>query len=163
MSSSISDFITFSCSGVISLFTLAGRIVDVMVVPLASGPVHRGFGPMSGQSKDYKTGICLFFAKHTALRGKCKEWLARNQDNVSEWGDKSTCGLLFQWTRTIKIQLSVLVKYKADIIISFECSRPDLAEKLLVWHLTTIADFSWKRGHPRPIDTFFRFVSPIWY
>ena len=80
MSSSMSDFITFSCSGVISLFTLAGCMVDVMVVPLASGAVQRGFGPMSGQTKDYKIGICLFSAKHTALRGKCKEWLAHNQE-----------------------------------------------------------------------------------
>jgi hypothetical protein len=35
--------------------------------------------------------------------------LARNQNNVSEWSDSSTRGLLFQWTSTIKIQLSVLV------------------------------------------------------
>jgi hypothetical protein len=35
--------------------------------------------------------------------------LARNQNNVSEWSNMSTRGLLFQWTRTIKIQLSVLV------------------------------------------------------
>jgi hypothetical protein len=35
--------------------------------------------------------------------------LGRNQNNVSEWGDMSICGLLFQWARTIKIQLSVLV------------------------------------------------------
>jgi hypothetical protein len=35
--------------------------------------------------------------------------LARNQDNVSERGDMSICGLLFQWARTMQIQLSVLV------------------------------------------------------
>jgi hypothetical protein len=35
--------------------------------------------------------------------------LARNQDNVSEWGHMSIRGLLFQWASTIKIQLSVLV------------------------------------------------------
>jgi hypothetical protein len=35
--------------------------------------------------------------------------LSRNQDFVSEWGDMSIRGLLFQWTSTIKIQLSVLV------------------------------------------------------
>jgi hypothetical protein len=35
--------------------------------------------------------------------------LARNQNNVSEWNDISTRGLLFQWASTIKIQLSVLV------------------------------------------------------
>ena len=48
---------------------------------------------------------------------KEKRWLVRNQDNVSEWGDMSIRWLLFQWARTIKIQLSALVKYKADIII----------------------------------------------
>jgi hypothetical protein len=35
--------------------------------------------------------------------------LARNQDNVSEWGDMSIRGLLFQWASTKQIQLSVLV------------------------------------------------------
>jgi hypothetical protein len=34
--------------------------------------------------------------------------LARNQNNVFEWSDMSTCGLLFQWASTIKLQLSVL-------------------------------------------------------
>ena len=56
-----------------------------------------------------KTGICCFSAKHAALRRKSKDWLARNQDNVSEWGDMSIRGLLFQWATTIKIQLGVLV------------------------------------------------------
>jgi hypothetical protein len=31
-----------------------------------------------------------------ALRRKTKDWLARNQNNVSEWSDMSTRGLLFQ-------------------------------------------------------------------
>jgi hypothetical protein len=43
--------------------------------------------PQSGQSKDYKIGICCFSAKHAASRRKNKDWLARNQDNVSEWSD----------------------------------------------------------------------------
>jgi hypothetical protein len=34
--------------------------------------------------------------------------LDRNQDNVSEWGDMSIHGLLFQWGSNIKIQLSML-------------------------------------------------------
>ena len=42
----------------------------------------RVFEPRSGQTKDNKIGICCFFAKHTALRRKIKDWLARNQDNV---------------------------------------------------------------------------------
>jgi hypothetical protein len=35
--------------------------------------------------------------------------LTRNQNNVSEWSDMSTRGLLFQWASTIQIQLNVLV------------------------------------------------------
>ena len=61
------------------------------------------------QTNDYKIGICCFSAKHAALRTKSNDWLAGNQDNVSEWGDMSIQGLLFQWASTIKIQLSVLV------------------------------------------------------
>jgi len=68
----------------------------VMVSVLASSAVDRGFEPRSGQTKDYKIGICCFSAKHSVLRRKIKDWLAQNQDNVSEWGDMSICGLLFQ-------------------------------------------------------------------
>jgi len=50
-----------------------------------------------------------FSAKHAALRRKSKDWLARNEDNVSAWSDTCTRGLLFQLASTIKIQLSVLV------------------------------------------------------
>jgi hypothetical protein len=42
--------------------------------------------------KDY--GICSFSSKHAAFKRNNKEWLARNQDNVSECGDISTQGLL---------------------------------------------------------------------
>jgi hypothetical protein len=58
---------------------------------------------------DLFIGICYFSAKHAALRRKSKDWLVRNQDSVSEWGDMSIRGLLFQWASTIKIQLSLLV------------------------------------------------------
>ena len=50
----------------------------------------------SDQMKDYEIGICCFSAKYAALRKKSKDWLARNQDNVSEWGDMSINGQLFQ-------------------------------------------------------------------
>jgi hypothetical protein len=72
------------------------RIGIVMVSVLVSSAVDRGFDPRSGQTKDYEIGICCFSAKHTALRRKSKDGLARNQDNVSEWGDMFICGLLFQ-------------------------------------------------------------------
>jgi hypothetical protein len=61
-----------------------------------SSAVDRGFEPQSGQTKHYKIGICCFSAKHAALRRKSKDWLAWNQNNVSEWSDISTRGLLFQ-------------------------------------------------------------------
>ena len=67
-----------------------------MVSVLVSIAVDRGFEPRSGQTKDYKIGICCFSAKHVVIRRKSKDWLARNQNNVSEWSDMSTCGLLFQ-------------------------------------------------------------------
>ena len=72
------------------------RIDGVMVSVLASSAVNRGFESRSGQTKDYNIGICCFSAKHAALRRKSKDWLARNQNNVSEWNDISTRGLLFQ-------------------------------------------------------------------
>ena len=67
-----------------------------MVSVLASSAGDRGFDPRSGQTKDFKIGICCFSAKHAALRSKSKDWSARNQNNVSEWGDMSSCGLLLR-------------------------------------------------------------------
>jgi hypothetical protein len=40
----------------------------------------------------------LLSTKHWGVRAK-----AKNQDNVSEWSDVSTCRLWLQWTSTIKI------------------------------------------------------------
>ena len=51
---------------------------------IASSVVDHGFEPRSGQTRDYKIGSCCFSAKHAALRRKSKDWLARNQNNVSE-------------------------------------------------------------------------------
>ena len=63
---------------------------------LAMNAVDREFVPRSSQTKDYAIGIYCFSAKQAALRRKSKYWLARNQDNVSEYGDLSIRGLLFQ-------------------------------------------------------------------
>jgi hypothetical protein len=73
-----------------------GFICGLMVSMLASSVVDRGFEPRSGLTKDYEIGICCFSAENTPLRRKSKDWLARNQINVSEWGDIYICGLLFQ-------------------------------------------------------------------
>ena len=72
------------------------RIGGVMVSMLASSAVGCGFETLSGQTKDYKIAICCFSAKHAALRRKSKDWLAWNQNNVSEWSDMSTCELSCQ-------------------------------------------------------------------
>jgi hypothetical protein len=68
----------------------------VMVSLLPSSAVDRGFEPRSGQTKDYTIGMFCFSAKHAALRRKSKYLLVRNQNNVSEWSDIFTNGLLFQ-------------------------------------------------------------------
>ena len=74
-----------------------------MVSMHASNAVDRG----SGKTKDYQIDICCISSKHAALMRLSKDRLTR--DNVSEWSDKSTCRLLFQWASTTKIQLIVLV------------------------------------------------------
>ena len=73
-----------------------------MVSVLASSAVDRGFVPWSCHTKDYNIGICCFSAKHAALIRNNKNWLARNEDNVYEWGDIIDRGLWFQWSSTIK-------------------------------------------------------------
>jgi len=72
------------------------RIGGVMVSMLVMSAVDRGFWPQSSQTKDYKIGICCFSANHAAPIRKSKDWLARNQDNVSEWNNMSIRGLLFE-------------------------------------------------------------------
>jgi hypothetical protein len=57
---------------------------------LALSVVDRRFEPRSGQTKDYKIGMYCFFAKNAPVRRKSKDWLDRNQDNVSEWSDNYT-------------------------------------------------------------------------
>ena len=63
-----------------------------MVSVLVSSAVDGRFEPRSGQTKHSTIGICCFSAKHAALRRKSKDWLTRNQNNVSEWSDMSNRG-----------------------------------------------------------------------
>ena len=53
----------------------------------------RAWVPVESKQRLYTCGICCFFAKHVSLRRKSNDWLARNQDNVSEWCDMSIRGL----------------------------------------------------------------------
>ena len=73
------------------------RINGVMGSVLALSAVDRGFESRSGQTKDYKIGICCFSAKYPTLRRKNKDWLARNQDIVSEWGNMSIRSQKYYW------------------------------------------------------------------
>ena len=87
-----------------------------MVSVLGLSAVGQWFEPCVCETKDYKNGICCFFAKHTALRSNSKDWLAQNQNNVSktEWSDMST-------SQTV-VSVSYLYKnpthYKVEIMIS---------------------------------------------
>ena len=47
-----------------------------MVNVLASSAVDCGFEPGSGQTKDYKIGMCCFSAKHASLWSMSKDGLA---------------------------------------------------------------------------------------
>jgi len=69
-------------------------ISGVIVRVLASSMVDRGLESRLGQTKDYKISICCFSAKHAKLRCKSKYWLARKHDNMSQWSNMSTSGLV---------------------------------------------------------------------
>ena len=60
------------------------HIGGIMIYMFTSSVIDCGLEPWLGQSEDYKIGICCFCAKHAALRRKIKDWLARNQDDVSK-------------------------------------------------------------------------------
>ena len=61
-----------------------GFIGDLVVKLLASSEVDRGFEPQSVQTNDNKIGTCYFSNNYPVSNRKCKDWLARNQDKVSE-------------------------------------------------------------------------------
>jgi hypothetical protein len=81
--------------------------------------------------------------KHVAPSSKSKDW---NQDNVFKWSDMSNRGLLFQWASTIANKLSVLVLYKANIIVislNYNLCLRWFSRKLLI--------LAMKNNHPLPL------------
>ena len=82
---------------------------------------------------------CVFVAyngKHAVLRIKSKDWLARNQDNVSEWSDMYIRGLLFPLANTMKKTKRVGLEKKRTSSSShckLTWSRHAIAIKLLSW------------------------------
>jgi hypothetical protein len=81
--------------------SFANRIGDVMARVFAPSDVDHAFEPRSGQTKEYKIGICCYSAKHAALKNKSKDWFAHNQDSVSEWSDMSKIEMYLVIARSI--------------------------------------------------------------
>jgi len=72
------------------------RIGDVLVSVLTCSEVHRGFELCRVKPMNIQLVCVAFSALHAAFKRKNKDCLVRNQDNVSDWSDVSTSGLLFQ-------------------------------------------------------------------
>ena len=53
---------------------------------------HCRFEPSPGLITDFKIDTCHILARHSALLGYFKDWLAHGQDNVTEWD-----GMVSQW------------------------------------------------------------------
>ena len=70
------------CSYALSLCNVIDETTMVTVLVLSL--VDRGFERRSDQAKDYKIVICCFSSNHAALKRKNGDWLAQNQDNVSD-------------------------------------------------------------------------------
>ena len=86
---------------------IGNYIGSVMDSVLASSVIDCGYELRSCQTKEYKIGICCFSAKNAALRRKSKDWLTRNQNNVSEWSDISTQWLLLAHIRQCELLSSL--------------------------------------------------------
>jgi hypothetical protein len=132
----------------------SGYIGGIMV--LNSSVVDHGFEPRSCQTNDYKIGMCCFSTKHAALRNKSKDWLARNQVNVSKWSDMSARGQLFQWASTICWSSTKQVSWSSHRNVT--CACHDIAEHLLILALNnnhSLFGLLWKRVNiPHMINHF---------
>ena len=69
------------------IISVQNRIAGIMVNVLVLRAVGIGFEHRSSLTIDYKIGMCCFFVRYATLRRKNKDWLIRNQDNVSEWSN----------------------------------------------------------------------------
>jgi hypothetical protein len=67
-----------------------------MVSVLASSSVDLGSTPGRVLPKIIKLVFVASLLSMQALTSKSKDWLARNQNNVSKWSDMSNSRLLFQ-------------------------------------------------------------------
>ena len=49
------------------------------------------FVPWLSQPNYFKIDTCCFLVQCLSLLGYCKDWLAQNQDNETEWDSRSCC------------------------------------------------------------------------
>jgi len=60
----------------------SGQTKDYKIGICSFSAMHTALQHRSGQTKHYKIGICSFSAMHAALRKKSKDCLAQIKDNV---------------------------------------------------------------------------------
>jgi hypothetical protein len=107
-SSQESEWSCICVLGVSSLFRQCCILLFFRII-LLEGAVDLSLSPDRLIPKTIKFCSCWFSANHAALMSKSKDWLARNQNNVSEWGDISHDYCFSELsTNTIKIKLSVM-------------------------------------------------------
>jgi hypothetical protein len=71
------------------------------------------------ESKICIIDIWFFSPKQTSLMSKNKDWLDRNQDNVSVWNHISNHGLLLQWAY-IKKTHDMLLNVKELLLFAYK-------------------------------------------
>jgi hypothetical protein len=91
-----------------------------MVSVFTSGVIDLVFDPRSGQIKDYKIGNTASLLSTLELRRKSNGWLTLSHDNVSDWSNKSVCGLLFKLINTIKHILACWSSTKLTSLSSYQ-------------------------------------------
>ena len=70
---------------------MCNRLDGVTVIIIASRAVDCELEFRSCQTKDYKISICCFSDNHATLRRNITDWLARNQNSVTERGLPVDC------------------------------------------------------------------------
>jgi hypothetical protein len=91
---------------------LCNRLAAVTVIIIASRAVDCELESRSCQTKDYKISSCCFSDKHTTLRRNRTDGLARNQNNVSEWGLSVDCC----FSELVLLKCNEACWYKTDLI-----------------------------------------------